>query len=639
MIAVIGFPAGTALARSALDGRTSVDWVDLDLVDAGEPLVARPGSAMVVMARTLTDLRRAVSMGGILPPTRWLIIAVTQASRPLVGLPLDPREQRFVQRVDAHRNADGWSVGITMSRAVPSGRLLTSIVVGRRKNRSRLMPSVALSGPGAAHWRPGDPSAAPTTAEGPLADPDRLVPADVVLRSIARDPPSWGDSRAKVIDRPQAELLTWSNLGAPDGLITARPLAGVLSRADSVPPVDEGTVNPTGFIADSTADLGKLSQTGDQWCIQAPGMDRVAFHPSGAVTDTDIARLRHLRAITVEWGRHTGPIAAVRTLVGLAAAGVPLQTHIVPQWAAALGSELSGLMTTVSLSELEDSLCREEHSIRLRRAAMRRHSTDARWRELMAGEGLPVSAPARISVLLCTKRPSQVGFALAQISRQRHVDLEVVLTLHGAPAAHPEVQKALADFDQPHTALEVPDSVVFGNALNRAVHAASGQYVAKWDDDDWYGPDFLADMSMAAHYSGADLVGCFGHLAYLEEIDLTVYRPEQGSEQIGRHIAGATLFMGRDDLLTLGGFRPLPRYVDTALQRAVTAAGGTVYRTHGLGFMFRRRAAGHTWDRSVGLFLRGSTRQWRGLRKRPLIDGRTPGGRKPHSKEIAPHGK
>jgi hypothetical protein len=621
-IALIGFPAGVPVEPGTATGQAGpFEWVDLDQVDAGVPLEGAPDVAAAVVARTWTDLRRAASVSGILPSTRHVVIAVAEPPGPLGRFAVIP-DQRFAERVDLRRDpTGGWAVAVTASGVVPAGDVLARAVLGTAMNRSPTIPRVALSGAGAAHWRPGDPSAVPTTAQGPLADPGRLIPADLVLRTVRRDPPAWDDPRAKVIDRPQAELVSWSTLGGPGSLTDARELVTALARTDSVPPVDERSVNPAGFVGTPTQGGGRLAQAGGHWSVSGPGMAPVEIHPSGAITDADVARLRQLRSVTIEWGRHTGPIAAVRSVAGMAAAGVPVHTSQVPRWAAALGSELIDLMTTVTLADLDDDLRREEHSIRLRRAAMRHHSTLTRWRELAVTAGLPAPAPPRVSVLLCTRRPGQIDFALGQIARQRHVDLEVVLTLHGVPAAHPDVCAAIAGFDRPLTVLEVPSSVVFGEALNRAVRAASGQYVAKWDDDDWYGPDFLADLSMAAHYSGADLVGCYGHLAYLEQINLTIYRPDAGSEQAGRHIAGATLFMGRDDLLRLGGFRPLQRYVDTALQRSVIASGGLVYRTHGLGFMFRRRSAGHTWELPITRFLRSSTRQWRGLRMGPLFEG------------------
>ena len=38
------------------------------------------------------------------------------------------------------------------------------------------------------------------------------------------------------------------------------------------------------------------------------------------------------------------------------------------------------------------------------------------------------------------------------------------------------------------------------------------------------------------------------------------------------------------------------KYVDAQLLAAVRAAGGAIYRTHGLGYLLRRNATGHTWQ-------------------------------------------
>jgi hypothetical protein len=144
--------------------------------------------------------------------------------------------------------------------------------------------------------------------------------------------------------------------------------------------------------------------------------------------------------------------------------------------------------------------------------------------------------------------------------------------------------------------------------------------VAKWDDDDFYGPDFLADMVLASTYSGAELVGCFAQFTYLEQIDLTIYRRAGQSERMGRGVAGATFVFERAFIESIGGFPPVPRSVDAAMMKATTAAGGRIFRTHGLGFLVNRRVTGHTWGVPVTYFLRSADRQWRGFRPSPLME-------------------
>ena len=118
--------------------------------------------------------------------------------------------------------------------------------------------------------------------------------------------------------------------------------------------------------------------------------------------------------------------------------------------------------------------------------------------------------------------------------------------------------------------------------------------VLKMDDDDWYAPDFVADLLLARAYSGAELVGMPDDVYYLEPRDETV-RLGQPSEVYRQFVAGGTLMVDRGLLREVGGFRSVRRHVDAELIAAVRAAGGATYRTHGLGYILRRTDTGHTW--------------------------------------------
>lgn len=621
LVATIGFFPEDELEDLNLPQSGKV--LDLDEIDPAAALEGPESGAVAVIARTSTDLRRVASLASVLPKARHLVVAVAQSPRhrPL-ALPEVSPEWHVLREIRALRGAAGdWAVEARFTRAMPVGEFVAAMLRGFNGYRPDASPPVrvALAGAGAAHWRPGDPGATLTTEAGPLGEHGRFLPADLVLRLTGPDPVEWSDPRAAALDRPQADRLTWNRLGTTGGIAEAQSIIPWLAQVDAVPPVDESSVNPTGFISTPELGTGLLTQAGSCWSVRADEQYLVRFHPSGSVTDADVAKLRQLRAVHIEWGRHAGPLAAVRVLAGLAAAGVPLYTSHIPTWAQALGTEITELITCVGEADLADDLSREEHSIRLRRAALRTHSTHARWRHLAAAAGLPVPAPPKISVILCTRRADYLDFALRQIARQRHVELELILTLHGITADRPEVKSAVADFDRPITVVEVPAEVSFGAALNAGVARSSGRYLAKWDDDDWYGPEHLADMLLAFSYSGADLVGCLSQLIYLEEIDVTVLRPGGASERATRRISGATIVMDRHIFDAVGGFRPLPRHVDTGLLRGVEAVGGRIYRTHGLGFTVHRRADGHTWTQPVTDFLRQSTRQWRGFRPSALV--------------------
>ena len=58
------------------------------------------------------------------------------------------------------------------------------------------------------------------------------------------------------------------------------------------------------------------------------------------------------------------------------------------------------------------------------------------------------------------------------------------------------------------------------------------------------------------------------------------------------------------------------------MQQQVGVAGGEVYRTHGLGYVLRRNASGHTWEVDMDYLLDPSRveRTWPGLTPSRLME-------------------
>ena len=210
-----------------------------------------------------------------------------------------------------------------------------------------------------------------------------------------------------------------------------------------------------------------------------------------------------------------------------------------------------------------------------------------------------MAAEPSVSVVLATKRPDMLAFALRQVRKQRGVDLQLVLAPHGF-VPDPAV---LRELGPEHLVVRPHDeSTLFGDVLADAVSAADGDLVLKMDDDDWYGPDFVADLLLARAYSGAEMVGMPAELHYLVERDVTVRRGHR-SELYAQFVAGGTMLVERGLLREVGSFRSVRRYVDAQLIAAIQRAGAAMYRTHGLGYLLRRNATGHTWQVDVDYLL------------------------------------
>ncbi|NRQ37718.1 glycosyltransferase [Nonomuraea sp. NN258] len=620
-----GSPAEKPGVMSAADGDRGVD-LDRDLIEP--PAADERADEVLVLARTPADLRRIATLHKLLPQAGRVVVAVldTPPAHPApVPTPTPAHRWRALTDLRVYRAKERvWVVDARFSAPTPAGRTVTATARAFAGHRLDVIaaPAAAIAGVGAADWRPGDPNATPAEITGPVPERVGAPGGDVVLRTL--DGVAWtGDDQAAgdwagdetPIERPAPEAASWARLGRPGGAESPLADPDVLAEPSMVPPVDERLVNPQGFVTTPSRGLASLAERDGRWSVMLDGKAVTTFAESGGVTDADVARLRQIRGVEVDWHHaHSGPLAAVRVLAGLSAAGVPLVSDAVPRWAGALGRELVDLITRGP--DLADDLRREEHSIRLRRAALRTHGVAARWEQL----GAPAPAPPLTSVLLATRRTDMVRFALDQIARQRDAQLEVILALHGVPRRHPDVAAAIAGFDGQITVFEADHQAVFGEVLNDAAARASGSFLLKMDDDDWYGPDFLADLLLAHAYSGAQVVGTVPEFVYLASIDVTVHR-KQITEQITSFVAGGTILVERSAFQAVGGFRPLRRSVDTQFQEALQAAGGQIYRTHGLGYILRRGpAADHTWQEPIGTFLQRNKQQWRGFRPNALME-------------------
>ncbi|MEJ7775750.1 MAG: hypothetical protein WKF72_13175, partial [Nocardioidaceae bacterium] len=145
-------------------------------------------------------------------------------------------------------------------------------------------------------------------------------------------------------------------------------------------PLDERILNPTGFDPLATGPVVDLSS--------------VADHASLAEL---VGSLRTAAGVRVDL---TSPGQSLpRTVAALAMAGVPMVSTEVPRATSAiLGDQVSAALTAPV--DLDDLLAREEHSIVLRRAALRAFSSFGYTRALGAMAGVRVADWPAVSILL-----------------------------------------------------------------------------------------------------------------------------------------------------------------------------------------------------------------------------------------------
>jgi len=141
---------------------------------------------------------------------------------------------------------------------------------------------------------------------------------------------------------------------------------------------------------------------------------------------------------------------------------------------------------------------------------------------------------------------------------------------------------------------EIGADVVFGEVMAQLTARASGELLAKMDDDDLYGPEHLWDLVLAHGYSDAEIVGKLPDRVFFQERNISAFLNYR-SEYYARSVAGGTMLMAKSDLLSVGGWRPLAQAIDKGVITRFRQDGGLVYAASSVGFVYVRHARGHTW--------------------------------------------
>jgi len=263
-----------------------------------------------------------------------------------------------------------------------------------------------------------------------------------------------------------------------------------------------------------------------------------------------------------------------------------------------------GVVLAEQLSEGADALAIQAASVGARRQALRQYTWPAaldRW--------------PTVSAIMLTNRAEYLHQICSTLRRFDYPNLQIVIGLHGDVEDSGVIRDVLADRNV--DVVRISSDLPFGTAMQRASEVAEGELLTKIDDDDIYGSQHIWDLVLAKMYSGAEIVGKALDWIYLADEDTTVFRPVYAAERYAKFVAGGTIMIDAAALASVGGWRPVPRSIDRALIESVRLAGGLVYRTHGLGYVYVRRDTGHTAQVDNAHFRTRAHQTWTGLITHP----------------------
>ncbi|MGB7449566.1 MAG: glycosyltransferase [Ornithinimicrobium sp.] len=252
----------------------------------------------------------------------------------------------------------------------------------------------------------------------------------------------------------------------------------------------------------------------------------------------------------------------------------------------------------------EELAAREGH--RARRAVLTGHTAAHRVRSIAQAAGVAAPQPGRsVSAVVPTNRVHQIDTVLENLARQSHPEVELVLVLHGLDLGADRIHARATALGLDHLVVVHADaSLTLGACMNRGIDASSGRYIAKMDDDNYYGEHYLTDLVLAFGSTSAGIVGKWCHYVWLRSSDAVVLRYPDAEHSLERRIQGGSMLFDGDVVRDLR-FGDLPRAVDSDILDRAVAHEVEIYSADRFNFVSIRGADphAHTWTVADSTFM------------------------------------
>lgn len=242
---------------------------------------------------------------------------------------------------------------------------------------------------------------------------------------------------------------------------------------------------------------------------------------------------------------------------------------------------------------------RDRDGLRLQRAVLRGHTIGHRLDDMLRASG-PTPRPrpeATVSAVVPTNREHELDNILSNLGRQAHDQVQLVLVLHNLDVDEASLRAQAKDAGIDDLVVRNADaSLTLGACMNLGVDASDGRYIAKMDDDNYYGAHYLGDLLATFDYSDAQIAGKWAHYVWLRSTGAVVLRHATSEHTYERRIQGGSMLFDGDLVRSLR-FSDIPRAVDSDILDRAMAAGAKVYSADRFNFVSIRGTdrEAHTW--------------------------------------------
>lgn len=213
-----------------------------------------------------------------------------------------------------------------------------------------------------------------------------------------------------------------------------------------------------------------------------------------------------------------------------------------------------------------------------------------------------------VSIVMATRRSKFIDRIVTNVTQQTHPNIELIfITQDWEKEKLKELRTKLENSSNKIKGIHIIEnntSDTLGTRLNQGISVSTGDYVAKFDDDDFYFPHYLQDMLIPFKFGDYGIVGKKEVFMYFEDYNATFVRYKGSRHTETDFLSGATLVFSRKALESLR-FGDLNRGEDSNILEQAKKSNIGMYAADPFNFIVYRGKDldQHTWQVNSEFFM------------------------------------
>lgn len=199
-----------------------------------------------------------------------------------------------------------------------------------------------------------------------------------------------------------------------------------------------------------------------------------------------------------------------------------------------------------------------------------------------------------ITVICCTNKKNSIKNILSNFLSQKYKAKELVIILNYDYPNLNSWRKKIKNYNNIHL-FSLNSKYTLGECLNFGVEKARYPIIAKFDDDDYYGPEYLSEGIKALNDTDAALVGKYTTYVYFTEEKILALRNINRENQYVKRVEGPTLLFKKEIFRKIK-FQPKNLGEDISFCEDCIKNNFKIFSTSRNNFVYiRNKEKFHTW--------------------------------------------